>query len=92
MINLPQSPWFWLSGFSLSTWLSSNGLSDQSQLPQHKHLIYQLLDELSVAQYLQTPPCDPTKGVYTGAVEGWTSCEPLQAKVSMLFIAYLLMW
>ena len=64
-----------ISGFSLTTWLSSNGLADTTELQQQPHLISQLLDETSVAQYLQTPPCDGTQGVYRSAVDGWRSCE-----------------
>ena len=64
-----------ISGFSLTTWLSSNGLADTTELQQQPHLISQLLDETSVAQYLQTPPCDGTQGVYRSSVDGWRSCE-----------------
>ena len=64
-----------ISGFSLTTWLSSNGLADTTELQQQPHLISQLLDETFVAQYLQTPPCDGTQGVYRSSVDGWRSCE-----------------
>lgn len=57
--------------FSLTTWLANNSIGNVSDLMQTDYKVSQLMDELSISQYLLSQSCSQS----TIAVNGWTSCK-----------------
>lgn len=70
--------------FSLSQWLTSKDLPTNTE-PVPTNALYELLDTLSISRFLEDTPCDPTTGIYAGALNGWkngTDCYHTQHTLS----------
>ena len=69
-----------ISDFSLTNWLGENQLADTSALSSQDHKLSQLLDELSVSQYLLATPCVSSS---PSAVDGWTQSLGMKFRENM---------
>ncbi|KAK3101942.1 hypothetical protein FSP39_007535 [Pinctada imbricata] len=76
LMTKPMCNWttgYLIPDFSLTTYLTSKGVSNVNAHPYPKDVLLHLTEDTGLARYTLDSECDNTAGVYAGAIDGFTS-------------------